>query len=265
MFKLREYLPVLTAVENQKGVLDVDTVKGCTLGMRANMGGAGCYDECYAFKTAQRFGIDFSVSVSRKLTTENSASIYRTVKTHRASWYRIGVAGDPCHDWDHTLDVCEFLRGTGKTPVIITKHWIVLGDGHLDLLKGLGAVINTSVSGIDTPAQTRHRLRQIKRIAAHGVRSVARVVTCEFGDTEFGRAARDRQERLMSLPNVIDNPLRSSKNNEMVLRGDIKLTRRNDSIGGGKFVSLHDKSVYLGKCSGCPDQCGAAATVKRAS
>ena len=25
----RHYLPILTAVENQKGVLDVDTVKGC--------------------------------------------------------------------------------------------------------------------------------------------------------------------------------------------------------------------------------------------
>jgi hypothetical protein len=29
-----QYLPVLTVVENRKGVLDVDTVKGCALGMQ---------------------------------------------------------------------------------------------------------------------------------------------------------------------------------------------------------------------------------------
>src|SRR5678809_1220036 len=48
---LRRYLPILTATENQKGVLDVDTVKGCTLGMQAQPSG-GCYGECFAAKTA---------------------------------------------------------------------------------------------------------------------------------------------------------------------------------------------------------------------
>ena len=61
----RRYRPILTAVENEKGVLDVDTVKGCTLGMSARPNG-GCYNECYAFKIASRYNIDFTVAVSRR-------------------------------------------------------------------------------------------------------------------------------------------------------------------------------------------------------
>lgn len=41
----KQYLPLITAVENQKGVLDVDTVKGCASGMNAHPNG-GCYDDC---------------------------------------------------------------------------------------------------------------------------------------------------------------------------------------------------------------------------
>jgi hypothetical protein len=126
----RQYKPILTAVENQKGVLDVDTVKGCTAGMRAYPDG-GCYGECYAQKTAARYGIDFTVSVSRKLTRETRAQVFHAVKDYPANWYRIGTAGDPCHDWDNTLDVCEFLQHTGKAPVIITKT-IIYVTGSAD-------------------------------------------------------------------------------------------------------------------------------------
>jgi len=143
----RLYLPILTAVENQKGVLDVDTVKGCTIGMQSRPDG-GCYGECYALKIADRYGIDFTVAVSRKLQPYTKASIYSAVKDFSASWYRIGTAGDPCHDWDNTLEVIEFLQSTGKQPVIITKHWIPLSESHLARLQKAGAVVNTSTSGL---------------------------------------------------------------------------------------------------------------------
>ncbi len=256
----REYLPILTATENEKGVLDVDTVKGCTLGMRSRPDG-GCYGECYANKTATRYGIDFSVSVSRKLTPWNRGSVFCAVRDHPNYWYRIGVAGDPCHDWDNTLDVCEALQGTGKTPVIITKHWIPLSDDHIRRLCALVAVVNTSVSGFDTDAQMRHRVAQMARLKAGGVRSVARVVTCEYGVTEWALAAELKQDYLMTLAPVIDNPLRASKSNPHVISGDILLTRRDEAIGGGKLISLHDESVYLGTCPDCPDQCGAVKPV----
>jgi hypothetical protein len=71
----RRYKPILTAVKNAKGVLDVDTVKGCSIGMAAYLG-VGCYSECYAAKTAARYGIDFSMSVSRKMTPWNKADIF---------------------------------------------------------------------------------------------------------------------------------------------------------------------------------------------
>ena len=53
--KVLPYKPVLTASENLKGVLDVDTVKGCSSGMAAYPG-TGCYGACYAATTAKQYG-----------------------------------------------------------------------------------------------------------------------------------------------------------------------------------------------------------------
>ena len=252
---LRHYKPVLTASENQKGVLDVDTVKGCTLGMKVRPDG-GCYHECYAAKTAARYGIDFGVSVSRKLTPWNRGEVFRAVRDFPASWYRIGTAGDPCHDWDNTLEVCEALHGTLKQAVIITKHWVKLTDSHLTRLKALGAVVNTSVSALDTAQELKHRLKQIERIKLAGVHSVPRVVTCDWADTELGRKGRKTQDKLLALEHVIDNPLRATKSNALVQSGDILLHSHPEAVGGGKSISLHDTRVYLGTCNNCPDQCG---------
>lgn len=251
----RRYLPVLTAIENRKGVLDVDTVKGCTIGMRAYPDG-GCYGECYANKTAARYGIDFTISVTRKLMPWDYRTVFATVKDHGSNWYRIGTAGEPSHDWEHTISVCEALRCTGKTPVIITKHWATLSDDQVQRLKGVSAVVNTSTSALDTEAEIKHRVRQLERLRAAGVRSVCRVVTCEFGESDWAHERRVKQAYLLSLAPIIDNPLRASKSNARVASGDILLTRRDESVGGGKYVSLHNESVYLGTCESCPDQCG---------
>ena len=59
----RLYHDSITAVVNAKGCMDVDTVKGCTEGMRSEPG--GCYGECYAAKIAERYGIAFETSVKR--------------------------------------------------------------------------------------------------------------------------------------------------------------------------------------------------------
>jgi hypothetical protein len=254
---VRRYKPVLTVSENRKGVLDVDTVKGCAVGISAYPDG-GCYGECYAYKTASLYGIDFTTSVSRRMTRQQWPSIFCAVRDHYASWYRIGTAGEPSHDWENTIDVCESLAGTGKVPVVITKHWTPLSDDQLIRLRRVNAVVNTSTSGLDTDAQIKHRVRQMGRLRDAGIRSVCRVVTCNFGASEWARERRERQEYLLSLAPVIDNPLRASKSNPRVISGDIVLTRHNESVGGGKLVSLHSKSAYLGTCERCPDQCGVA-------
>jgi hypothetical protein len=251
----RHYLPILTAVVNGKGVLDVDTVKGCTMGMRANPDG-GCYGECYANKTAVRYGIDFAVSVSRKPRASGWDEVYRTVRDHPAHWYRIGTAGDPCHDWDNTLAVCEALKSTGKVPVIITKHWVALSEEHLRRLKAVSAVVNTSTSGLDSDAELKHRVRQMERLKAAGVSSVNRVVTCDYGTSAWARACQAKQDYLLTLTPIIDNPLRVSPTNKHLLMGDIRARRIGDAVGGGTLVSLHDPHVHLGVCATCPDQCG---------
>lgn len=257
----RNYLPVITIERNGKGVIDVDTVKGCTLGMNARPG-TGCYGECYAAKTAKRYGINFATSVSRQfMGREHRDSLIKKLLTFPESWYRIGTFGDPCHDWTHTIAVIRALRHAKKTAVIITKHWVAMTDKHVEDLRWLGAVVNTSTSGLDTDQETKHRVGQIERLRAAGIRSINRVVTCDYGTSEWARAARARQDYLLTIGPIVDNPLRPSRNNPRVVSGDIRVETHKESVGGGKTVSLHKPDVYLGSCAGCPDQCGVDPTV----
>lgn len=252
---VKRYRPIVTAIENKKGVLDVDTVKGCSFGMKAYPNG-GCYGECYACKGSRRSGVDFTTSITRRISTLHFKDTFFAVKNHRAQWYRIGVAGDPCHDWGNTIAVCEALFDAGKIPVIITKHWKPLTDSQITAFKDLGAVFNTSTSGMDIDKEIRDRVNQLIRLRDAGLSSLCRVVTCQYGDTAWGRCCKEKQDYLLSLKPVIDNPLRCSKNNSRALSGDIIIERREDSVGGGKYVSLHRPDVFLGTCSGCKDQCG---------
>lgn len=253
----RRYHEIITASVNQKGCMDVDTVKGCTIGMRANASGKGCYDECYANKIADRYGIAFEHSVPRHFADhrQHKDVIIRQLLAHRPGWYRVGVMGDPCHHWDHTIGIIKALRPANKTAVIITKHWIPLTDDQISRLLELQVVFNTSNSGLDTDAQMRFRVGQMHRLRDAGFLSVNRVVTCEFGDTEWARGCAERQRYLLTLHPLIDNPLRVSPSNPRVMSGEILATRRPDSVGGGTLVSLNDPTAYLGHCSTCPDQC----------
>jgi hypothetical protein len=269
IFKAAEvlpYKPVLTASENLKGVLDVDTVKGCYSGMAAYPV-TGCYGACYAATTAKMYGRDFTVAVSRRPAPWSWREVWRQVRDFHANWYRIGTAGDPCHDWENTVEVCELMQSTGKHPVIITKHWQTLSDKQLARLAAVGAVINTSVSALDTEQELRHRLRQIERLAAAGIKSVARVVTCNFGATDWAIERAAVQARLLELSPMIDNPLRIPASDQRVIDGHLIVDRIAEAVGGGKSVSLHKPDVYLSTCVGCPDQCGAhmEVAVKKAS
>lgn len=252
----RRYRSVLTAEVNGKGVLDVDTVKGCSSGMQAYPEG-GCYGECYAYKLAARYGIDFTTSVSRRFQgREHTATVRRLMLAHNSTWYRVGTFGDPCHDWECTITVCKALWHTHKQPVIISKHWTPMTDDQLVRLRKTGAVMNVSVSGLDTVEELAHRLEQRDRITDHGIRSVLRVVTCQYGGSEWGRARQERQDYLLAMAPVIDNPLRPSHTNPRVLNGDILAQHNPTSIGGGKFISLHAPDIHIGHCRTCPDQCG---------
>ena len=105
-------------------------MKGCSFGMQKYPNG-GCYGECYAYKTATARGFDFSKSVSRRINNETFNGVFKTIKKHNLSWYRIGVNGDPSHDWENTVFVCEQLKGTLKIPVIVTKHWVKINQEQI--------------------------------------------------------------------------------------------------------------------------------------
>lgn len=251
----RLYHDSITASVNAKGCMDVDTVKGCTMGMREP---GGCYGECYAAKIASRYGIAFERSVPRGFVDQwqHRDILVRQLRQHALSWYRIGVMGDPSHAWQHTLGVIRHLRPAEKTAVIVTKHWQVLTDDQISRLLDLDVVVHTSASGLDTEPQFRHRIAQHERLQRYGVRSFLRVVTCSFGDTEWARECQTRQDRLMALPPIIDTPLRVSPTNPRVVSGELLTTHRTDALGGGALLSLHDPDVFLGNCAVCPDQCG---------
>lgn len=253
----RKYHDAITASVNDKGCMDVDTVKGCSAGMSAQE--EGCYGECYAAKIATRYGLAFNESVTRGFVDrwQHRDILVRQLRQHPLTWYRIGVMGDPSHAWAHTLAVIRHLRPAEKTAVIVTKHWTVLTDDQISQMLELDVVVNTSNSALDTDAQSRHRVGQYQRLQRFGVRSVNRVVTCEFSDTtEWAREAKARQDYLLSLPPVIDTPLRLRPTNPRVLSGELITKRRADAIGGGTLLSLHDDNVFLGHCGDCPDQCG---------
>jgi hypothetical protein len=133
-------------------------------------------------------------------------------------------------------------------------------DWHIAKLARLGAVVNTSVSGMDTDAEIRYRVAQAERLREGGVRSVFRVVTCEYGRSGWARRCQEKQAYLLSLSPLIDNPLRARQSNPHVVAGDIVLTRRGESVGGGKYVSLNSSAAYLGTCRECRDQCGVDAS-----
>jgi hypothetical protein len=257
----RQYLNVLTVTKNRKGVLDVDTVKGCAMGMAAYPDG-GCYGECYAHKNARTYGFDFRVSVSRQfMGREHKGTIIKIMNTVQTGWYLIGTAGDPSYDWNHTVAICNALWHTHKIPVIRTKHWRTLEDWQIEKLRRLRAVINTSVSGMDSDSELKHRIGQVERLRAANVRSVCRIVTCCYGTSEWARTCKEKQDYLLSLAPIIDTPLRARKLNPRVVNGDIIITRRGESVGGGgRLVSLHSPAAYLGTCRDCPDQCGVDAT-----
>ena len=253
----RTYQFALTISMNRKGVVDVDTIKGCTLGMNAHPGG-GCYGECYARKISAQYGFDFNTSVKRVLVDqwEHRDRLIAQLLKVSATWYRIGVMGDPCHDWRHTIRIINALRPAKKTAVIITKHWVKLSDEDISKLIEQDVVVNTSTSGMDDDGELIHRIAQIERLRKYGIPSVNRVVTCQYGSSDWALGCEEKQKRLLLIKPLIDNPLRASPKNPRVLSGDIIVTRRRDSIGGGTLVSIHSEDVYLGHCNLCPDQCG---------
>lgn len=255
--KLRLYGSYLTAEVNQKGVLDIDVVKGCTAGIAAH-GEKGCYQACYAASIARFRGIDFSRAVVRTVKTKAQAKeIERAVKSAPFGFFRIGTMGDPCHAWEETVSTIEWLAPYA-IPIIITKHWRRASESQLRRLIQCGAILNTSVSALDSNKHLATRVTELQRYAEMSGASVARVVSCDFNTHDpLGRKLADIQEWLFSFKPVIDNPLRIPATHELVKAGVIRVRKVKD-LEAIRNVSVSEQSTtYLGHCSGCTDLCGA--------
>jgi hypothetical protein len=254
--RMREYKDLLTVDINSKGVLDVDVVKGCTFGIKAH-GEKGCYQACYAASIAKFRGIDFSKAVVRKVKSKSQArQIEKRVKASPLGFFRVGTMGDPCHSWDETVETVSWLAPYAA-PIIITKHWQKASDEHFKQLAKVGAIINTSVSAIDSPNYLKRRETQIKRYAEFGGHSVARIVSCDFDTTtEEGVKSNEIQTRLMKYPLAIDNPLRVNGAHELVTSGLIKTRKVIDLIAVRNISIAEESKAYLGHCNGCTELCG---------
>jgi hypothetical protein len=164
--------------------------------------------------------------------------------------------GDPCHDWENLVETCEWLSPI-KIPVVVTKHWRAATDEQLARLAACGVVFNTSISPLDTAEEREHRLEQWRRITSAGMRSLLRIVSCKFGDTDKGNEWRAIQGELFAIAGslVIDNPLRIPATDHRVLSGDILVERVQDACSV-QSMSVFNKETYIGHCDQCPDQCG---------
>ena len=250
----RLYSDILTVQLNDKGVLDVDVVKGCTAGMAAKEG--GCYGACYAATIAKFRGIDFAQHIVRKVhSLAQAKKIEDAVRRAPLGFFRVGTMGDPCHAWEETTETIEWLAAFA-TPVIVTKHWMKATDEQFKRLINCGAILNTSVSAIDTPAQLAHRERELMRYERLGGLSFARIVSCDFNtDNEEGAKCAEMQARLFTYQHVIDNPLRVARNHPLVQRGVIRLQVVRD-LNAKRTISIFNPAAYIGHCNDCPDQCG---------
>jgi len=250
----RRYKDELTVDVNEKGVLDLDTVKGCSLGIKDNPG--GCWGVCYAKKVADFRGLNFAVSVQRRIKgLTHARQLAKVILSYPFEFVRIGTMGDPSHAWLHTLTICKWLRGCHKIPVIVTKHWVVAPDSILEGFGKLGVIFNTSISALDTDEHLKYRLEQYERYKKYG-KSILRIVSCDFNrENEEGKRRAEIQDNLFKYDKALDNPLRCPKEFDWVKRGVIRVSKEKD-LNSEVYMSKWNKSTHTGDCENCNERCG---------
>jgi hypothetical protein len=261
---MRTYKNIISLSKNERGIWDLDTIKGCNSGLIQNPN--GCYNDCYAFKTAKRYGIDFSKSIERHFINDlHKQKIVKQIEKIDMPFIRIGCSGDPSENWEHTLNVIKDIKESSqlslfdisskKQIVIITRHWKQLNDNQLQKIKKYNICINTSVSALDNDYLIKNSIDQYNKLKKY-CKSVLRVVTCDFNENnETGKAKAEMQRFLLKNENVIDTVFRPSKNNEFVKNEIIKV-KKMAFMKSVSLVSKYNKKTFLGKCESCLEMCG---------
>lgn len=261
---MKEYKNIISLLKNGRGIWDLDTVKGCKSGLTENP--KGCYGDCYAFKTANRYGIDFSKSINRNFIDESHRLlIVKQIEKIDMPFIRIGCAGDPSEDWEHTINIIKKLKqvnqlslfdiSSSKQIVIITRHWNKLTDEQLNEISKFNICINTSISAMDNKDILDSCLFEYNRLKKY-CKSILRVVTCDFNlDNEIGIKMNNIQLELLKNKGVIDTVFRPSSKNEFVLNKIINV-KKMSFMKTKSLVSKYNKKTFLGKCENCLEMCG---------
>jgi len=261
---MRVYKGIISLSKNGRGIWDLDTIKGCESGIVENKN--GCYSDCYALKTAKRYGIDFSKSIERNFTNEaHRNKIVKQIEKIDMDFIRIGCAGDPSENWEHTFKIIKQIRESSqlalfdisskKQIVIITRHWKLLTENQLEEIKKYNICINTSISALDKKKEIKKALTQYNRLKKY-CKSVLRVVTCDFNlKNKIGRKKSIIQNNLLKNENIIDTVFRPSIKNEFVLNEIINV-KKMAFMKSKTLVSKFNKKAFLGKCDNCLEMCG---------
>lgn len=243
-YNMKTFCNSITLVKNKRWIYDLDTFKWCDYWLKENP--KWCYWVCYANKILKSKWFDFSKLVYRNFEDKKHLEkIWK--KLEKINFVRIWVMCDPSSDWDHTLNIVDMIRPYIKNIVIITKHWTILKEEHLERLNWL--YINTSISALDTDAQISHRLTQYNKLKKY-CNSILRVNTADFTEQRY----INLQNQLLDNENVIDNILRLPKNNKYVLNWLINLKKYN-FLGSQQYASKHNENIFFWHCNDCKEKC----------
>ena len=261
---MKTYKNIISLSKNERGIWDLDTIKGCKSGLLENP--KGCYSDCYALKTAKRHGIDFGNSIERSFINKAHRNlIVKQIEKIDMPFIRIGCSGDPSENWEHTINIIKQIKensqlalfdiSSKKQIVIITRHWNILTDIQLNEIAKYNICINTSVSALDNDFLINKSLEQYKRLKPF-CKSVLRVVTADFNESnKTGKQKAEIQRQLLKNENVIDTVFRPSKKNDFVVNNIIKV-KKMAFMKSSALVSKYNKKTFLGKCENCLEMCG---------
>lgn len=251
---MRSYSTKISLTKNSRGIYSLDPSIGCSSGMANEKG--GCFNDCYAAKSAKLYGYDFSKTVYRFFENDiHSKQVVNKINKIKLDFVRMGTSGDPSENWGHTISILKKIDRCNKQIVIITKHWNNLSDEQLEYFGTINICINTSVSALDKGHIYKNGVEQYKRIKKY-CKSILRIVSADFNlNNEIGRRLAKVQAELFKNENTLDTVLRVNKRNDLIKNGIINVSETT-FLEKKALVSRFNRRTYFGKCSTCHEMCG---------
>ena len=251
---MRSYSKKITLSENGRGIWTIDPIMGCRTGIEKNKN--GCFNDCYAYKTARIYGYDFTENVLRDFESEKHLqSIIRKINSLEFPFIRMGNSGDPSENWEHTLNILEKLKPVEKQFIIITRHWNKLTLSQLERLSNLNVCINTSISAIDNEIELHQNIEQYELLKKY-CKSILRCVSFDFNTkNKKGLNYSIIQDWIFNNFDVLDTVFRCSKSNPLYKESVINI-KETKFLGNKCFVSKRNPKTYFGNCNNCLEKCG---------